>query len=1105
MIISVSIIIRMTYKMSKTFNKLLTASSLALGVLTINTASANDNALPTGASIQSGNINITNETANKLRIDQTSTRGIINWNTFDIGKNSHVHFNHASASHSTLNRVTAQDDASKIMGKLTAKGNIMLINPNGVVFGKDSRVDVGGIIASTADISNDAFLANTLNFNTNSNNEAKIRLQQGSQITIKDAGLGAFVAPHVENNGVIEAKLGKIVLGATTESYTLDTYGDGLLKLAMNESQVQTMVKNTGTIIAEDGTVMMNAHAAKQTIDSILFNSGNIEKAKLAVITAEDVQLQGGKIEAKTNLIGGDYLGGSTGGAEKDFYEHDIATAQTLMVSHDAEVKGDNIVLWSDKRTDVIGTVNASDGGFVETSSKGLLNVLGTVNIQDGEWLLDPSNITIADVVEGFNVDGFTPTGDDAIITTASIEVALNADTSVTISTTSDGEQEGNITINDDIVVDSATKAVALILEPNNDLFINANITDNTSFLRTQVRVNGVGDIHIGPSVNITGNQFLIYPMTDAIGTPLNWGIGDNLPGNMEDYDLILDQAELETIQTDSLIINLHNSRVAENMAIGDIDYGKIGLNTTFSIRLKDNYILPTDIYYDGDYDLVFMANESATTDFVIDTNFTGPGKSLFINGRTRNTVINGDINMSGLKVDMRSMDKDITVNSTSFNVDGNVNVTAGTGTFTAANAINAGGAINITAGTTNAGSLNEFVVSGIKGSTINIEAPNINLMGADIEADESLTLTATDAINTYDDVAITGSSITLTGDVNGNGDIRIVDDLQNDIGLTTDNINTLGKLTITSPDALDATGYHLRSGSDAVDINVASLNAAKVEAKLDVDITSSIGNVDITDATQGILSTTGNVVVESAGDITIPGEIATNGTADFTAPDGTITTGDIVAPGGATYIGDDGVISGNIDTGEEDLTVDIDNTITAGDEVESIKSQNISLTAPDISLAGVMLEAIGSITLIDDLVGGLGITTGDLKSGTFTNIDSSDALVVGAIDAGTTVDLTATGIGIDGAVKATGDINVIDDLVNNDGITTLGKINTAGAINIISPDFVNIVNNKFANNGVDISAIIDNVTRKITFIPTDALSTNLDEPLFTDEDNIMQ
>ena len=44
------------HKMSRTFNKLLTASSLALGILSANAASAsvNDNALPTGASIQSG-------------------------------------------------------------------------------------------------------------------------------------------------------------------------------------------------------------------------------------------------------------------------------------------------------------------------------------------------------------------------------------------------------------------------------------------------------------------------------------------------------------------------------------------------------------------------------------------------------------------------------------------------------------------------------------------------------------------------------------------------------------------------------------------------------------------------------------------------------------------------------------------------------------------------------------------------------------------------------------------------------------------------------------------------------------------------------------------
>ena len=473
-------------------------------------------------------------------------------------------------------------------------------------------------------------------------------------------------------------------------------------------------------------------------------------------------------------------------------------------------------------------------------------------------------------------------------------------------------------------------------------------------------------------------------------------------------------------------------------------------------------------------------------------------GGHATINGNVESTSGAGNLNVY-------LQGSDVTVNSTSFNVDGDVTVNAGTGTFTAPNAINAGGSISVTAGTTNAGSLNEFAMGGIKGKTVNIQAPNLNLMGANMEADEGLTLTATTAINTYDDVVITGSGVTLAGDVSGNGDIRIVDDLKNDIGVTTDSINTLGKLTIISPDMLDATGDNLRSGNDAVDIDVASLNAAKVGAKLDVDITSTTGNVDITDTTQGILSTTGNVVVESAGDITIPGEIASvDGTATINAT-GTASTGDIVAYGGATYIAADGVISGNIDTGDEDLVVDIENRITAEAGVDSIKSQNISLTAPDISLAGVMLEAIGSITLIDDLVGGLGITTGDLKSGTFTNIDSSDALVVGGIDAGTTVNLSATGIGMNGVVKATGDINVTDDLVNGDGITIPESINTAGAINVISPDFVNIVNNLFANNGNDINALVDAVTRKIALIPADALSTNLGEDLFTDEDSIMQ
>ena len=42
--------------------------------------------------------------------------------------------------------------------RFTANGKIMLINPNGILFGAGARVDVGGLVASTTNIRNDDFL-----------------------------------------------------------------------------------------------------------------------------------------------------------------------------------------------------------------------------------------------------------------------------------------------------------------------------------------------------------------------------------------------------------------------------------------------------------------------------------------------------------------------------------------------------------------------------------------------------------------------------------------------------------------------------------------------------------------------------------------------------------------------------------------------------------------------------------------------------------------------------------------------------------------------------------------------------------------------------------
>jgi filamentous hemagglutinin family protein len=47
-----------------------------------------------------------------------------------------------------LNRVIGQDPSS-LLGRLQSNGRVCLINPNGIVFGTGSRMDVGGLVAST--------------------------------------------------------------------------------------------------------------------------------------------------------------------------------------------------------------------------------------------------------------------------------------------------------------------------------------------------------------------------------------------------------------------------------------------------------------------------------------------------------------------------------------------------------------------------------------------------------------------------------------------------------------------------------------------------------------------------------------------------------------------------------------------------------------------------------------------------------------------------------------------------------------------------------------------------------------------------------------------
>jgi filamentous hemagglutinin family protein len=84
----------------------------------------------------------------KLTINQTSANAALNWSTFNIGPKSSVIFNQPSATAIAINEIF-QSAPSQIFGALKANGQIYLINQNGFIFGANSTVNVGGLLAST--------------------------------------------------------------------------------------------------------------------------------------------------------------------------------------------------------------------------------------------------------------------------------------------------------------------------------------------------------------------------------------------------------------------------------------------------------------------------------------------------------------------------------------------------------------------------------------------------------------------------------------------------------------------------------------------------------------------------------------------------------------------------------------------------------------------------------------------------------------------------------------------------------------------------------------------------------------------------------------------
>jgi len=224
---------------------------LTLGV----SASLASHANPTAPTVAAGTVTFANPNPTTLEITN-SPAAIINWQSFDIGVGETTRFIQQDAASAVLNRVNA-GNASEILGSLTSNGRVFLVNPSGIIIGRDGMVDTAGLVLSTLDITNEDFLAGHLHFDGGPDsggivNHGYIKTAPGGEVVLLAPKI--LNAPEDGNpqSGLIESENGELVLAAGY-SITITSLDDP--DISFDVSAPSGEVVNLGRLIAQGGSI----------------------------------------------------------------------------------------------------------------------------------------------------------------------------------------------------------------------------------------------------------------------------------------------------------------------------------------------------------------------------------------------------------------------------------------------------------------------------------------------------------------------------------------------------------------------------------------------------------------------------------------------------------------------------------------------------------------------------------------------------------------------------------------------------------------------------------------------------------------------------------
>jgi filamentous hemagglutinin family protein len=200
----------------------------------------------------------------KVTIQQTKQQAILNWKNFNVGKETTLSFDQSAGGKNqtqwtAFNKIADPSGApSQILGKIEAPGHVYIINPNGILFGGSSQVNLHGLVASSLPINKNLVQAGLLNNPDSQFLFSALALPAGAN------GTKEFIPEPALTPG---GKYGDVVVQAgaqITSPTTAEKVGGRVALIGANVTNAGSISTPEGqTILAAGLQVGLAAHASK--------------------------------------------------------------------------------------------------------------------------------------------------------------------------------------------------------------------------------------------------------------------------------------------------------------------------------------------------------------------------------------------------------------------------------------------------------------------------------------------------------------------------------------------------------------------------------------------------------------------------------------------------------------------------------------------------------------------------------------------------------------------------------------------------------------------------------------------------------------------------